>query len=47
VTTRTPTADTEEPTMSSSTDRLPTPRFDSPLQLWITYWQRQLVNGRT
>jgi hypothetical protein len=20
--------------------------FDSPLQLWIAIWQRQLVNGR-
>ena len=22
------------------------PRFDSPLGLWITIWQRQLVNAR-
>jgi hypothetical protein len=21
-------------------------RFDSPLQLWITIWQRQIVNAR-
>ena len=31
--------------MTPSTDRPPAPRFDSPLQQWITYWQRQLVNG--
>jgi hypothetical protein len=31
--------------MSAPTDRHPTPRFDSPLQAWITYWQRQLVHG--
>jgi hypothetical protein len=23
------------------------PRFDSPLALWITLWQRQLVYGAT
>jgi hypothetical protein len=22
------------------------PRFESPLQLWITIWQRQIVNAR-
>ena len=31
--------------MSAPTDGPPTPRFDSPLQVWITYWQRQLVYG--
>ena len=31
--------------MSPSTDSSATPRFDSPLQQWITYWQRQLVYG--
>jgi hypothetical protein len=25
---------------------IPTPRFDSALQLWITIWQRQLVSAR-
>ena len=31
--------------MSASSDHHPIPRFDSPLQQWITYWQRQLVYG--
>jgi hypothetical protein len=28
------------------TPAIPAPRFESPLQLWIAIWQRQLVNQR-
>ena len=32
-------------TVDSTMSAPETPRFDSPLSRWITFWQLQLVNG--
>jgi hypothetical protein len=32
--------------MSKNIDTVVSGRFDSPLQLWIEIWQRQLLNQR-
>jgi hypothetical protein len=37
----------KEDSMTRPTDATSGARFDSPLSLWITIWQRYLVYGQT